>query len=328
MNAAFIERFGPPEVIRYGELAVPQVGPRGVLVRVAAVAVNNIDTYIRSGLYPTRPPMPFIIGRDLAGTVVATGSEVTRFRPGDAVWANNQGYDGRQGSFAEYCAVSQDLLYPLPPGAGPLPTVAVVHSALTAVLGLQFKARLQAGEVVFINGGAGNVGAAALGIAKALGSRVAATAGTYDKAEWCRTLGADLVIDYKTQNVADALREFAPAGVDVYFDTTRQFDARMALETLARRGRILVITGMARETALPVSQLYLRNATMFGFTVTDATIDELAVYAGEINRWLAQGALPVRIACRLPLSAAAEAHRLLEAGGVFGKIVLTPEERQ
>jgi len=324
MKAAFIERFGPPDVIRYGDFAVPQIGRRDALVRVAAVAVNNIDTYIRRGQFPVHAPMPFIIGRDLVGTVVETGSEVTRFRPGDMVWANNQGYAGRQGSFGEYCAVQEELLYPLPAGADPVETVAVIHSTLTAVLGLQFKARLRAGEAAFINGGAGNVGAAAVGIAKALGARVGVTASGVAKAEWCRSLGADLVVDYKTQNVVHALREFAPSGVGVYFDTTRQFDAGVALQVLAQRGRILIIAGMSRETLLPVSDFYLRNATIFGFTVTDATTDELAIYAEEINRWLAQRTLRARIAHRLPLSAAAEAHRLLEAGGVFGKIVLIP----
>jgi len=325
MKAAFIERFGPPDAIRYGELSTPRVGPRDVLVRVEAVAVDSIDTYIRSGTYPVQAPMPFIVGRDLVGTVVVTGPEVTRFHLGDKVWANNQGYEGRQGSFSEYSAVAEDLLYTLPTGADPVETAAVVHSALTAVLGLQFKARVRQGEAVFINGGAGNVGTAALGIAKALGARIAVTAGRQDKAEWCRTLGADLVIDYKTQNVADALREFAPQGVNVYFDTTRQFDAKVALQSLAQRGRILVIAGMARDTLLPVGQFYLRNATLFGFTVTDATVKELAAYAMEINQWLARGVVQARIAYRLPLSNAAEAHRLLEAGGIFGKIVLTPE---
>lgn len=326
MKAAYIEQFGPPDVIRFGDLPMPRVGPRDVLVRVAAVAVDGIDAYIRSGAYPVPVPMPFIIGRDLVGTVVETGPEVAEFRPGDWVWANNQGYDGRQGSFSEYCAVEQDLLYPLPEDLDPLLAAAVLHSGLTAVLALQFKARLQSKETVFINGGAGNVGAAALGIAKALGARVAVTAGGPEKAEWCRKSGADRVIDYRGEDVRRALREFAPGGVDVYLDTTRQFDGDLAVESIARRGRILVIAGLAARTLLPVGRFYQRNATLYGFTVTDATTEELATYAIEINRWLAQGALPARIACRLPLSQAAEAHRLLEAGGVFGKIVLAPGE--
>ncbi|MCC6265342.1 MAG: NADPH:quinone reductase [Bryobacterales bacterium] len=326
MQAAYIEEFGPPGVIRFGELPLPRVGPSDVLVRVAAVAVDGIDTYIRSGAYPIHAAMPFIIGRDLVGTVVETGSDVARFRKGDAVWANNQGYGGRQGSFSEYCAVGEDLLYPLPDGVDPVAAAAVLHSGLTAVLGLQFKARLRAGEAVFLNGGSGNVGSAALGIAKTLGARVAVTAGSPEKAAWCRELGADLVIDYRTQDVRGALREFAPEGVDVYFDTTRQFDGSLAVESIARRGRIVVIAGLDARTMLPLGRFYQRNATMYGFTVTDATAEELASYAAEINRWLANGVLSARIAAHLPLSQSAEAHRMYEAGGLFGKIVLTPDE--
>ncbi len=326
MQTAYVEEFGPAEAIRYGELPRPAVGPLDVLVRVAAVAVDGIDVYIRSGAYPVNVAMPFVIGRDLVGTVAETGAEVTRFRKGDGVWANNQGYDGRQGSFSEYCAVAEDLLYPLPEGVEPLAAVAVLHSGLTAVLGLQFKARLQAGESVFVNGGAGNVGSSILAIAKALGARIAVTASSPEKAAWCRSLGADLVIDYRRENVREALREFAPSGVDVYFDTTRKFDGELAVESLARRGRIVVIAGLDARTPLPVGRFYQRNATMFGFTVTDATVEELASYAVEINRWLARGVLKARIAAHLPLSQAAEAHRMYEAGGLFGKIVLTPDE--
>ncbi len=324
MKAAFIERYGAPEVIQYGDLPIPAVGPGDVLVRVEAVTVNSIDAFIRAGTYPIPAPMPFVIGRDLVGTVVETGSSVTRFHNGDRVWANNQGYGGRQGSFGEYCSVAEDLLYPLPAGVDPYETAAVVHSALTAVLGLQFKAKLQAGETVFVNGGDGNVGTAVLTIAKALGARVAVTSGRDEKAEWCRQLGADVVINYKTEDVAGALRKFAPEGVNVYFDTTRQSDLRVGV--LAGRGRILLIAGMSHETTLPVWDFYLRNATLFGYTVTDATVEELARYAVEINRWLGHGVVRARIARTMPLSEAAEAHRLFEAGGLFGKIVLVPGE--
>lgn len=326
MRAAFLERFGGPEVIQYGELPDPPIGPRRVLVRVAAVAVNPIDKYIRSGAFKIAAPLPYIVGRDLAGTVVEVGPEVSKFRRGDRVWANNQGYHGRQGSFSEYVSVDEDLLYPLPAGAGELETVAVVHSALAAVLALQFKAKLAAGETLFVNGGDGNVGTAALAIAKSLGARVAVTAGRDDKAQWCRELGADLVIRYQTEDLHQRLREFAPDGVNVYLDVTRHFEARTALESLARRGRIVAIAGLTRETVLPVGLFYQQNATLFGFTVTDATTDELARYAREINRWIERRVLRPRIALRMPLSEAAEAHRRLEAGGLFGKIVLTPGE--
>jgi NADPH:quinone reductase-like Zn-dependent oxidoreductase len=161
MRAAYIDAVGPPENIRFGELPTPAVGPSDVLVKTTAVCVDPVDSLIRSGQLPERMSFPFIVGRDMAGVVQAVGPSVTRFAPGDRVWCNNQGYDGRQGTFAEFLAVREDLLYPLPPGVEDKQAVAFVHSALTACIGLQ-EAELRAGESVFINGGAGNVGSAVL----------------------------------------------------------------------------------------------------------------------------------------------------------------------
>lgn len=325
MKAAYIDRTGPPEVIRYGELPTPELGPNDVLVQVAAVAVNPIDTYIRAGKFPMRLRCPFIVGRDLTGTVAEIGSSVSRFRPGDRVWANNQGYAGRQGSFSEYCAVRQDLLYPLPPGADFRETAAVLHSALTAVLGLQFKAKLAAEETLFINGGDGNVGNAVVRIAKAMGARIAVTSSNPEKAEWIREAGADLVIDYKREDVHAALKNFAPDGINIYWDATPKPDVMLAVRAAAQRGRIVLMAGPNHETAFPSGRFYLKNCTLYGFTVTDATAEELADYAVEINQWLAQGILKARIDRVLPLSEAAESHRLVESRHPFGKVVLEPE---
>lgn len=324
MKAAFIETFGPPEKIQFGDVPTPSVGQRDVLVQVAAVTVDPIDTYIRSGAFDAHAPLPFVIGRDMAGQVVETGSEVTQFHPGDWVWANNQGYAGRQGTFSEYCRVEEDLLYRLPEGVDPADAAIVVHSGLTAVLGLQFKANLQKGETLFINGGGGNVGTAVLTIAKALGARVAVTAGSDEKAQWCKELGADRIILYKKEDVASSLREFAPNGVNVYWDATPKPDAQRAVDAIAQRGRIILMAGGSHETVLPSGKFYLGNCTMYGFTVTDARVEELSLYAGEINRWLGRGVLRAKVARRLPLSEAAEAHRLVEVGGLFGKILLQP----
>ena len=324
MKAAFIEEFGPSSVIQYGDLPMPDMGPDDVLVKVSAVTVNPIDTYIRSGSFETHPQFPFVIGRDMTGQVVETGHKVTRFRAGQWAWSNNQGYAGRQGTFSEYCAIQEDLLYPLPDGSDPVETVAIIHSALTAVLGLQFKAGLEAGEALFVNGGDGNVGTAVLQIAKNLGAKVAVTSATEEKAKWCKELGADAVINYKTEDVNEALHKFAPAGVNVYWDATGRPDAHRAVDAVAQRGRIVFMAGRGHETVLPVGAFYVRNCTLFGFTVTDATTEELANCASAINKWLERKSLRARIALRFPLSDAASAHSLNESGSLFGKVVLQP----
>lgn len=323
MKAAYIQQTGPPQNIRYGELPMPVVGERDVLVRVAAVAVNPIDTYIRAGAYPIELPSPFIIGRDMTGVVESIGSGVSRFQPGDRVWCNNQGYNGRQGTFAEFVAVEENLLYPLPEGVDILESVAVLHSALTAVLGLFDRAGLRAGESLFVNGGSGNVGNAVLQIAKAIGARVAVTAGDAEKAALALGLGADAVIDYKTDDVNAALAQFAPRGVDVYWDATKKPDVERILEVLSQRGRIILMAGLDHRCPLPVGAFYTRNCSIFGFTVTDATVAELAAYAERINEFLGKG-LVGKVDRVLPLSEAAKAHQLVEAGGLFGKVVLVP----
>src|SRR5215471_19130658 len=178
MEAAYIEKLGPPETIVFGDLPKPVPGASQVLVKVVAVAVNPIDTYIRSGAYSTRVNFPFILGRDMVGIVESVGGEVQRFSPNDRVWCNNQGYDGRQGTFAEYLAIDQEFLFALPHGVDLQKALTVLHSATTASIGLVREARLRSGESVFINGGAGNVGSAVLQLAVNLGARVIVTAGT------------------------------------------------------------------------------------------------------------------------------------------------------
>src|SRR5690349_16500397 len=153
MKAAFINRTGQNLV--YGELPDPQAGPSQCLVKVGAVSVNPLDTYLRGGLVPMQLPFPYIVGLDLAGTVLEAGPKVTRFKAGDRVWGSNQGLLGRQGTFAEFCAVDECWLYPIPDGVSDEQAAAVALVGITACLGLLRDARLQKGETIFVNGGSG-----------------------------------------------------------------------------------------------------------------------------------------------------------------------------
>lgn len=326
MKAAYIETPGPPEAIRFGELPAPALGDRQYLVKVSALSVNPVDTYIRSGAYPIVLPRPFVIGRDMTGTVERLGREASRFRPGQRVWCNNQGYDGRQGTFSEYVAIDEELLYPLPDGVDEREAVAVVHSALTACIGLQCEARIKPGEKLFINGGAGNVGAAAIQIACHLGARVIATASTAEKLRYCLELGAERAVNYKTEDVSDAIRSFAPQGLDVHWDTSGHPDFERAVPLMAHRGRILVMAGLAAHPSFPVGAFYTRDCSMLGFAITNATTQELCDCAETINSLLSVGQLRARIDRIMPLAESAAAHRLLEhhAAEIFGKIIVVP----
>lgn len=322
MRAAYIEETGPPEVIKVGELPDPTVSPGRVLVRVQAVVVNPIDSYIRSGAYKIPLPRPFIVGRDMVGTVEEVGNGVEGFAIGDRVWCNNQGYAGRQGTFAERLSIEDALLYRLPDKIDPLDALASAHSALTSVVALQGKAQLRPGERLFINGGSGNVGTCAIQLAKSLGALVAVTAGSTEKADWCRHCGADLVIDYKRENIVTAVKEFAPAGVNVYWDLTRQPDVQTALDVVGRRARILLSSGLTHTATFKVGDFYTRNCTAFGFTITELDTVELRQYAELINNGLASGTFKSRIAKTLSLMETPLAHKLVGEDQISGKVVV------
>ena len=330
MKAAFINQTGPPEVITFGDLPEPKLKRNQCLVKVAAVDVNPIDTYIRSGMIRADLSFPWILGRDLAGTVVETGPGVKRFKPGDRVWGSNQGSAGRPGTFAELAAVDERWLYPTPPGVGDKEAVALSLVGITAHLGLFRHGRLRAGEILFVNGGSGGVGSSVVQMAKLAGARVITTAGSEEKARICRELGADEVINYKTQDVDAAIKSFAPEGVELWWETLREPNFERVIALLAIRGRVIVMAGRDARPPLPVGPFYVKDCCLIGFAMFNASSREQAPAAADINRWMAEGKLKARIDRVLPLSQAAEAHRLQEqstihkTGALAGKIVLKP----
>jgi NADPH2:quinone reductase len=328
MKAAFINRTGPAESIVYGDLPTPHPGPSQCLVKVAAVAVNPIDTYLRGGLIPMQLPMPYVLGCDLAGTVVEARPKVTRFKAGDRVWGTNQGLLGRQGTFGEFAAVDEDWLYPIPNGVSDEQAAALSLVSITAHLGLVRDAKLKSGEILFVNGGSGGVGSAVVQMAKALGARVISTAGTDEKAARVRKLGADLAINYKSENVEAAIKAFAPDGVNVWWETLREPDFDRAIAHLAPRGRMIVMAGREARPPFPVGPFYVKGCSLHGFAMFNATPGEQRAAAEDINRWMVEGKLKANIDRVLPLAQAALAHRLQEentigkAGTLAGKIVL------
>ncbi len=330
MKAAYINETGPPERIIYGELPKPIPTDAQVLVKIDAADVNPIDTYIRSGIVAAKLPVPYILGCDLAGVVEAVGPAVKQYKPGDRVWGSNQGMAGRQGALAEYAAADEKWLYPTPQGITSEAVVALSLVGITAHLGLVRDAKIKPGELVFVNGGTGGVGSAVLQMAKAIGARVITTAGSSEKIKRCRELGADLAINYKTEDVDAKIKQFAPDGVNVWWETLREpnFDRTVAL--LAPRGRMILMAGRDARPPFPVGPFYVKGCALFGFAMFNATPDEQRAAADDINRWLVEGKLRAQIDRILPLSETAAAHRLQEdntinkAGTLAGKIVLKP----
>jgi NADPH2:quinone reductase len=330
MKAAYIHKTGPPENIHYGDLSAPKPGPTQCLVKVNAVALNPVDTYLRGGMIQMALPSPFIVGCDLAGTVAEIGPGVTRFEPGDRVWGSNQGLLGRQGTFAEYCAVDEYWLYPTPDGVADEQAAASALVGITAHLGLMRDAKLEKGETIFVNGGSGGVGSTVVQMSKAIGARVLATAGSDKKVDLCRKLGADFVVNYKTQNIEAELKKIAPAGVNVWWETQREPNFDLAVGALSARGRMILMAGREARPPFPVGPFYVKGCSLHGFVMFTARPEEQQDAAEDINRWLAEGKLKANIDRVMPLSQAAAAHRLQEestigrTGALAGKIVLKP----
>lgn len=330
MKAAFIRKTGSPDVIEYGDLPTP--GPTGkqVLVRVKAVSVNPIDTYIRAGLVPMNIPMPYIIGCDLAGVVEAVGSEVSQFKKGDRVWGSNQGLLGRQGTFAEFALVEEQWLYPVPDGVRDEDAAAIALVGITAHLGLFNNAQLQPDETIFVNGGSGGVGSVVIQMAKAIGARVFASAGNEQKIELCKRLGAEAVFNYKTQDIVSEIKKILPHGLNVWWETSREPDFDKIVSALGRRGRIIIMAGREARPPFPVGPFYVKDCKLFGFVMFNATPEEQAACAKDINKWLIEGKLKPVIDRTLHLSESALAHKLQEEntlgkkGILTGKIVLKP----
>jgi NADPH2:quinone reductase len=332
MKAAFIRNTGTPDVIEYGELPTPEPKPSEVLVKVGAVSVNPIDTYIRSGMIKVATSFPYIVGCDLAGTVERVGSEVTRFKIGDRVWGSNQSLFGRSGSFAEFAAVEEKWLYPTPTCMTHEQAAAGALTGITAHLGLHLNAGLRRGEVVFVNGGAGGVGSAVIQLAKAAGAKVIATAGNEQKMALCKSWGADCVLDYRSPTLDDDIKAFTAAngGLQVWFETQAPTNLDRTVGLMSLRGRIIVMAGRAARPEFPNGAFYVKDLRLFGFAMFNATPDEQRACAEAINSLAGEGSWNVQIGRIMSLSEAAAAHRLQEEntiqkqGTLTGKIVLVP----
>ena len=332
MKAAFIRQTGAASVIEFGELPTLEPKPTEVQVKVGAVAVNPIDTYIRAGVVSMISQYPYIIGSDLAGTVEKVGSEVKRFKVGDRVWGSNQGLFGRRGTFAEYASVDERWLYATPAKETDAEAAAGALVGLTAHMGLFLHAGLGPGEVVFVNGGSGGVGSSVVQLAKAAGAFVVTTGGSDKSLAISKKLGADLVLDYRQHNLDDQIRAFSlpHGGVHVWFETLREPTLDRTVSLMAPRGRIILMAGRAARPEFPVGPFYVKDLRMIGFAMFNGAPEEQRAAAEKLNTLYDFNRWKPLIGKIMPLEDAAAAHQLQEEntlqkqGSLHGKIVLTP----
>ncbi len=308
---------------------VPDVTPgRGeVLVKVTAAGVNRADLLQAAGLYPPPPGASELLGMEVSGVVTELGDDVGDWSPGQEVCALLAG-----GGYAEYVAVPAGQLLPIPGGVDLPDAAGLPEVACTVWSNLVMTAHLSEGQVLLMHGGASGIGTHAIQIARALGARVAVTAGSAGKLEFCRELGAEILINYHDEDFVEAVRKATDgAGADVIFDIMGASYLDRNVDALASDGR-LVIIGMQGgvKGELNIAKLLSKRAHVIGTTLrgrpTTGPSSKSAVVA-EVTRsvWpmIADGRVRPIIGARLPIQDAAEAHRLLSAGEVTGKVVLT-----
>ncbi|HEV1994347.1 MAG TPA: zinc-binding dehydrogenase [Candidatus Acidoferrum sp.] len=341
MKAILFHKHGGPEVLQYTDAPEPVPGPRDVLVRVRACALNRLDLWVRQGLPGVPIPLPHIPGSDVAGEITQVGRDVTRIKPGEKVVLapgvtcgrcvaclsgrdnlcrefTNLGYM-IDGGCAEYVRCPEVNCMPYPQNLSFEHAAAIPLVFQTAWHMLVGRARLQPGEDVLVLGAGSGVGSAAIQIAKFLGARVIATAGSDEKLAKARELGADETINHRTQKIRDEVRRFTgKRGVDIVFEHVGTATWDESLASLAAGGRLVTCGATTGYDAkLDLRFLFSRQLSLLGS------------YMGEkgelytLLKLVAAGRLKPVVDRTFPLSACAEAHAYLEAGKQFGKVVLS-----
>ncbi len=325
MRVIEVREPGGPEQLVVGQRPDPVPGAGEVLVDVAAAGVNRADLLQREGHYPPPPGAPTWPGLEVSGTVAAVGPAVSGWAVGDRVAALLAG-----GGYAERVAVPSGQLLPVPDGTDLVDAAALPEAVCTAWTNLVDTGRLRAGEWVLVQGGSGGVGSVAVQLAVALGARVVATAGGAERAARVRDLGAHVVIDHRADDVAEAVREATGGhGADVVLDVLGGGALSMNLSALATGGRLVVIgTQRGNRGELDLGLLMARRASVAATSLRPRSLPEKAAVVADVRRhaWpmLDDGRLRPVVHARLPLAEAAEAHRLMDSGDVFGKVLLLP----
>jgi len=313
---------GGPESLQWREAPDPVAGPGEVTIQIAAAGVNRADLLQRQGLYDPPPGSSSIIGLECSGVVTALGPGVTSLAIGDKVVALLAG-----GGYAQQVAVPVGQVLPLPAGLSLIEGAALPEVACTVWSNVFMSAHLQQGEWLLIHGGGSGIGTMAIQLARAMGARIAVTAGSAVKLEVCAALGADILINYREQDFAEVLSDEI-GGVDVILDLMGAKYLARNIQILNRNGRLAII-GLQGGTKAEINlnELLRKNATIHAASLRGRPMAEKAAICEQVAAfvwpWIHAGLVKPVIGRQLPFNEAGEAHRMLEAGEVTGKIVLT-----
>jgi NADPH2:quinone reductase len=319
MKAIVVKEFGGPDVMKLEQVPDPSPGAGQLLIRVQAVGVNPVETYIRAGAYARKPNLPYTPGSDVGGTVERAGAGVTAFKPGDRVYTQ-----GASGGYAEFLVCEEALAHPLPERVSFAQGAALGVPYSTAWRALFMRARARAGETLLVHGASGGVGTAAVELGRSHGLRVIGTAGTTEGLNLAREHGAHHVLNHRDK---DYLQQVMPltnhAGVDVVLEMLANVNLDNDLDVLARNGRIVVIGNRGRVEIDPRKSM-ARDGAILGMTLFNATPEELREIHAGLIAGLENGSLNPVIGKEFPLADAAKAHVAVMESGAYGKIVLLP----
>jgi putative PIG3 family NAD(P)H quinone oxidoreductase len=325
MRAVVITEPGEPDVLRWLEVPDPVPGPGEVIIDIAASGVNRADLMQRQGFYPPPPGAPPYPGLECSGRIRSVGEGVTSWRPGDEVCALLSG-----GGYAERVAVPEGQLLPVPGKVDVTAAAAFPETACTVYANVFQLAGLASGETLLVHGGSSGIGTMAIQLGKAFGARVACTAGSEEKLARCRELGADVTVNYRTEDfVAAVLDATEGAGVDVVLDIMGASYLARNLAALATGGRLVVIGRQGGSRAeLDLGVLQAKRASLYATTLRARPAGEKAAVVAAVRDhvWplIDAGQVAAVIDRELPMSQAAQAHRVMAAGEHIGKILLLP----
>jgi NADPH2:quinone reductase len=329
MKAIEMREPGGPEVLELVERPMPTLSsPSGVLVRLKAAGVNPVDTKIRSRGTLVPEGLPAVLGCDGAGVVEAVGDAVTRFKPGDAVWFCHGGLGGPGGNYAQYALVDESIAERRPERLDFAQAAAAPLVLITAWEALYDRAGLCEGKTVLIHAGAGGVGHVAIQLARLAGARVAATVSTPEKAELVHALGAEYAINYREEDLVEAVMDWTEGqGVDVVLDTVGPEVFRASIPAMAPYGDLVTILDPGAGVDFKEARnLNLRISFELMLTPMLRHLPAARAHQGEILRrcaeWFDEGKLRVHVSETFPLEGAADAHRRIEEGHTRGKLVL------
>ena len=325
MRAVTTTEPGGPEVLTVTDLPDPEPGPGEVVVDVAATAVNRADLLQRMGFYPPPPGASDVIGLECSGTIAAVGEGVTGHEVGTEVCALLAG-----GGYASKVAVPAGQVMPLPAGVDVVTAAALPEVACTVWSNVFMIARLQAGEAFLVHGGGGGIGTFAIQLAAAAGARVFATAGSEEKLELCRSLGAEVAINYRDEDFVEVVRSHTDGrGADVVLDNMGAKYLARNVDVLADEGR-LVIIGMQGgvKAELDISTLLRKRGAVIATALRSRPVDGKAAICASVveHVWplVAEGRVKPIVHTVLHLEEVGEAHRIVEASSHAGKVLLTP----